>query len=137
MNKYRKRMIFSNDLAKLDIILDRCFIITYDIQTMGSTWWMSNPEIPTEPIGLFVKYHEQSPYLAHINAWKERKVKWQYILEGEVKKEWDKFLFVETELSQLPDFVIANMKSKEKVYLSSSFNNFGYLTFATLEPLLL
>ena len=27
------------------------------------------------------------------------------------------------------------MRSKEKVYLSSSFNNFGYLTLATLEPL--
>ncbi|HUR10413.1 MAG TPA: hypothetical protein VM012_03550, partial [Flavitalea sp.] len=125
----------STELSKLDIILDRCFIITYDIQTMGSTWWMSNPEIPSEPIGLFVKYHEDWPYLAHINAWKERKIKWQYILEGEVKKAWDRFLFCETELSQLPDFVIENMRSKEKVYLSSSFNNFGYLTLATLEPL--
>ncbi|HVE61422.1 MAG TPA: hypothetical protein VNA26_06370, partial [Chitinophagaceae bacterium] len=98
----------SIELSKLDIILDRCFIITYDIQTMGSTWWMSNPDMPSEGLGLFVKYHEHSPYLAHINAWKERKVKWQYILEGEVKKTWDKFLFVETELSQLPHFVIEN-----------------------------
>ena len=30
-------------------------------------------------------------------AWQERIVKWQYILEGETKKTWDKFLFVETE----------------------------------------
>src|SRR5687768_297104 len=125
----------SIELSRLDITLDRCFIITYDIQTMGSTWWMSNPELPGEPIGLFVKYHEHSPYLAHITAWKERRVKWQYILEGEVKIAWDRFLFAETELSQLPDFVIANMRSKEKVYLSSSFNNFGYLTLATLAPL--
>ena len=91
--------------------------------------------MPLEPIGLFVKYHEQSPYLAFINAWKERNLKWQYILEGSVKKKWDSFLFVETELSRLPGFVIDNMRANEKVYLSASFNNFGCLTLATLEPL--
>ncbi|HJS56161.1 MAG TPA: ATP-binding protein, partial [Chitinophagaceae bacterium] len=123
------------ELTKLDLILDRCFIMIYDNKSMGVTWWMSNPEAPLQPIGLFVKYHEQPPYLAFIAGWKERNLKWQYVLEGEVKKTWDKFLFVETELSQLPDFVIANMKANEKVYLSASFNNFGCLTLATLESL--
>jgi signal transduction histidine kinase/DNA-directed RNA polymerase subunit N (RpoN/RPB10) len=125
----------SRELSKLDIVLDRCFIITYDTQTHDSTWWMANPETPAEPIGLLVKYHEYAPYLAHIEAWKERKIKFEYILEGQVKKKWDHFLFSETELSQLPQVVIENMRSKEKVYLSSSFNNFGYLQLATLEPL--
>ena len=125
----------NTELTKLDLILDRCFIMIYDNKSMGVTWWMSNPEAPLQPIGLFVKYHEQPPYLAFIKGWKERNLKWQYVLEGEVKKTWDKFLFVETELSQLPDFVIANMKANEKVYLSASFNNFGCLTLATLESL--
>ena len=125
----------SAELGKLDIVLDRCFIIIFDIQTMGSTWWMSHPETPSESFGLFVKYHEHPPYLAHIEAWKERKLKWQYILEGEIKETWDQFLFAETELSQLPGFVIEVMRSKKKIYLSSSFNNFGYLTLATNEPL--
>jgi hypothetical protein len=31
--------------------------------------------------------------------------------------------------------VSANMKAKQKVYLSASFNNFGCLTLATLESL--
>ncbi|MES2881285.1 MAG: ATP-binding protein [Bacteroidota bacterium] len=117
------------------MVLDRCFIIIYDTQTMGSTWWMSNPETPAEPIGLFVKYHEHPAYLAHLNAWKERKIKWVYILEGDNKKTWDQFLFADTELTQLPSFVIDNMRSKEKVYLSSSFNHFGYLSLASLESL--
>jgi hypothetical protein len=125
----------SIELAKLDIVLDRCFIITYNTQTLDSTWWMANPETPSEPIGVFVKYHEYAPYLAHVDAWKQRNVKWEYILEGEIKKTWDLFLFSQTGLSQLPRSVIENMRSKEKVYLSSSFNNFGYLTLATLEPL--
>ncbi|HEU4859148.1 MAG TPA: ATP-binding protein, partial [Chitinophagaceae bacterium] len=59
----------------------------------------------------------------------------QYILEGSVKRTWDAFLFVETELSRLPSFVIDNMRGNDKVYLSASFNNFGCLTLATLEPL--
>jgi signal transduction histidine kinase/DNA-directed RNA polymerase subunit N (RpoN/RPB10) len=125
----------SVELGKLDIVLDRCFIVIYDVNTSGATWWMSNPETPSEPMGLFVKYHEYPPYLAHLKAWQERKLKWQYILEGDNKKNWDKFLFVETELSMLPDFVIAEMRGNEKVYLSSSFNNFGYLSLATLQPL--
>ena len=123
----------SAELGKLDLVLDRCFIMTYDSKTLGSTWWMANPETPGEGIGLFVKYHEHSPYIAHLNAWYDRIVKWQYVLEGEVKKEWDKFLFVETELSRLPEFVIANMRAKEKVYLFASFNNFGCLSLATLN----
>jgi signal transduction histidine kinase len=125
----------SVELGKLDIVLFRSFIITYDAKTMGSTWWMANPETPSEPIGLFVKYHEHPCYLARIEAWKKRRVKWVQILEGEVKKTWDKFLFVETELSQLPHDVIENMRDIEKVYLSSSFNNFSDLTLATLSPL--
>ncbi|MBY0434759.1 MAG: hypothetical protein K2U26_11670, partial [Cyclobacteriaceae bacterium] len=123
------------ELTKLDLVLTRCLIMIYDPKTNGSTWWMANSEAPTEPIGLYIKYHEHSPYLAYINAWREREYKWQYILEGTVKKEWDDFLFVETELSQLPDFVIAGMKAPNKVYLNSSFNNFGNLTLASLEPL--
>src|SRR5204863_1100294 len=51
------------------------------------------------------------------------------------KKTWDKFLFTETGLSKLPQMVSANMQAKDKVYLSSSYNNFGSLTLATLEPL--
>ena len=124
-----------NELTKLDLILDRSFIMIYDIETMSMTWWMANPEIPLEPIGLFVKYHKHSPYLAFMDAWKARKVKWQYILEGIVKREWDKFLFSETELSMLPDFIISNMRANDKVYLSASFNNFGCLALATLKTL--
>jgi hypothetical protein len=62
-------------------------------------------------------------------------LKWEYILEDTIKKDWDDFIFSATELSLLPDFVIAGMRSPERVYLNASFNNFGNLTLATLEPL--
>src|SRR4029078_11084576 len=123
------------ELPKLDLVLTRCLIMIYDPESNASTWWMANSEAPTDPIGLYIKYHEHAPYLSYIKAWQEKILKWQYILEGNVKKEWDDFLFVETELSQLPDFVITGMKEPDRVYLNASFNSFGNLTLATLDPL--
>ena len=123
------------ELTKLDIVLTRCLIMIYDPRSNDSVWWMANSEAPTEPIGLRIQNHGHPPYVAYLNAWQEKKLNWVYVLEGAVKKDWDDFLFVETELSHLPDFVIAGMKAPERVYLNSSFNSFGNLTLATLEPL--
>jgi len=123
------------ELTQLDLVLTRCVIMIYDIKTLGITWWMANSEDPSNSMGLFVKYHQLPPHLAYIKAWEDKELKWQYVLEGKIKKEWDDFLFLETELSHLPDFVIAGMKAPERVYLNSSFNSFGNLTLATLEPL--
>jgi len=123
------------ELTKLDLVLTRCLIMIFDPVTYGSTWWMANSEAPSNPTGLYIKSHPLSPYQAYINAWKARENKMQYILEGKDKLVWDDFLFVETELSQLPDFVIAGMKAPDRVYLNASFNNFGNLTLASLEPL--
>ena len=123
------------ELTKLDLVLTRCMIMIFDPKTNGSTWWMANSEAPSEPIGLFVKHHELPVYLAYIDAWKERNLKFQYILEGKIKREWDDFLFVETDLSRLPGFVIEGMKAPNRVYLIASFNSFGNLTLAGLEPL--
>ncbi|HUR66291.1 MAG TPA: tetratricopeptide repeat protein [Chitinophagaceae bacterium] len=124
-----------NELTRLDFALTRCVIMIYDSQSNASTWWMANSEAPADPTGLFVKYHQHPPYTAYISAWKDRKNKWEYTLQGKVKKEWDKFLFGETELSHLPDPVIAGMSAPGRVYLSASFNNFGCLNLASLQPL--
>ena len=123
------------ELTNLHFSLDRCIIMINDPQTNGSTWWMSNSEKASLPIGSFVKYHEHPPYLAYINAWKARTLKWRYLLQGTEKKEWDEFLFAETELSLLPQFVINGMKAIESIFLNVSFNNFGSLTLASLEEL--
>jgi signal transduction histidine kinase len=123
------------ELTRLHFFLDRCIIMIYDPETNGSTWWMSNSEEAALPIGSFVKYHEHIPYLEYLKAWENRYLKWVYLLEGTNKKEWDEFLFAETELASLPEFVKAGMRSIEGVFLNVSFNNFGSLTLASLEPL--
>ncbi len=123
------------ELTKLDLVLTRCVIMIYDPTNNNARWWMANSEAPEQPMNFLVKYHEHPPNQAYFNAWQQRTIKWEYILQGAIKKEWDDFLFSETELSLLPDFVIAGMRAPDKVYLNASFNNFGNLTLASLEKL--
>ncbi|MES2890895.1 MAG: ATP-binding protein [Bacteroidota bacterium] len=123
------------ELTKLDLVLTRCVIMIYDPKTNAARWWMANSETPEEPMNFLVKYHELPPNIAYFNAWHDRTLKFEYILQDTIKKEWDDFLFSETELSLLPGFVIAGMKAPDRVYLNASFNNFGNLTLASLDPL--
>ncbi len=127
--------LISAELHKLDIALDRSYLLIVDTDTRGITWWISYPEEPLAPRGLFVQYNTSPTFLAHLAAWQERQIKWQYVLEGENKKSWDDFIFSETDYARLPEVVKANMKGYEKVYFSASFNNFGALCIASLEPL--
>jgi hypothetical protein len=94
-----------------------------------------NSEAPSLPMNFFVKYADLPFFNEYLKGWNEKTLKWQYILEGENKIKTDEFLFHETELSSLPDFVIAGMSAPYRVYLNASFNNFGNLTLASLEPL--
>ena len=126
--------VFS-ELTKLDLVLTRCVIMIYDGAVRDSKWWMANSEAPDKPMGFYVKPHEYPPMMAYFKAWEEGQLKWTYVLEGEIKKDWDVFLFHETDLKLLPDNVIAGMKEPDKVYLNASFNHFGNLTLASLEPL--
>ena len=123
------------ELTKLDLVLTRCVIMIYNNEARDSKWWMANSEDPDNPAGFYIKAHDHPPITAYFKGWNDRKLKWTHILEGQVKKDWDVFLFSETELKHLPGFVIEGMKAPETVYLNASFNNFGNLTLATLEPL--
>ena len=123
------------ELTKLDLVLTRCVILIYEGNEKGVRWWMANSEAPSTPMSFFVKYADLPFFNYYLKGWNERSLKWQYILEGEDKIRTDNVLFNETELSQLPDFVIAGMKANDRVYLSASFNNYGCLNLASLEPL--
>ena len=123
------------ELTKLDLVLTRCVILIYEGTEKGVRWWMANSEAPAMPMNFFVKYADMPFFNEYLKGWHERSLKWQYILEGENKIKTDEFMFHETELSILPDFVIAGMRAPDRIYLNASFNNFGNLTLASLEPL--
>ena len=123
------------ELTKLDFLLTRCVILIYEGKEKGVRWWMANSETPSTPMNFFVKYADMPFFNEYFKGWYNRSLKWQYCLEGENKIKTDDFLFTETELSLLPDFVIAGMRAPDRVYLNASFNNFGNLTLASLGPL--
>ena len=83
----------------------------------------------------FVQYHGHPPYAGYLQAWQERTLKWQYILAGKIKKDWDDFIFLRRNCLSCLVFVIAGSEGTDRVYLNASFNNFGCLALATIEPL--
>jgi signal transduction histidine kinase len=123
------------ELTKLDLALTRCIIWVFEPATDGARWWMANSEEPSNPMSFFIKYHEHPAYLTFVKEWKNQNVKFVYDLKGKDKIKWDKILFNETELKNLPDVVKNGMQAPERVLLSASFNNFGGINVASLEPL--
>ncbi len=123
------------ELTNLDMVLTRAALYLIESDSKSSRWWMANSEAPNSPMNYLIQFHTFPPYQAWLKAWQKREVKWQYDLKGKTKKDWDKFLFSKTELSQLPDFIIEGMKRPEHVIITASCNNFGSLSIATLEPL--
>ena len=123
------------ELTKLDLTLTRCIIWVFDAATNDARWWMANSEEPSNPINFFIKYHGHPAYLTFVKAWKEQNKQLVYDLKGKDKNMWDEMLFNETELKFLPDVVKDGMRAPERVLLSGSFNNFGGINTASLEPL--
>lgn len=123
------------ELTKLDLVLTRCVIWIFDMETSGARWWMANGEDPTNPMSFYVQNHEAEPYQAFLNAWRQKQAKFVYDLKSQIKKDWDDFLFKKTELSNLPQFVIDGMKAPDRVLLSASFNRYSAINVASLEPI--
>ena len=123
------------ECTKLNMQLDRGFIMTFDKNTNDSHWWMVGADAPDMPMSILVKYHEYAPSLAILKGWKEREQKWSYVLEGDNKRTWTDYCFTETGLGQLPDFVKDNMRSVDSVILNASFQNFGCIMLSSFEPL--
>jgi signal transduction histidine kinase len=123
------------ELGKLDVILVRCLIAIYDYKTYDANWWMANSEVPEKPINLYIKHLDVPANIAFNTKLREKPLKWVYIMEGDEKKEWDERMLTETELSTLPEEVKRGMRDPAKSYVHASFNNFGCLSFVSLEQL--
>ena len=123
------------ELTKLDLELTRCRIWVFEPATNAARWWMANIEEPLNPMSFFIKYHEHPAYLTFVKEWKNQNVRFVYDLKGKDKTAWDEILFNETELKNLSDVVKNGMRAPERVLLSASFNNFGGINVASLEPL--
>jgi signal transduction histidine kinase/ketosteroid isomerase-like protein len=124
-----------SECTKLGLELDRCIVLLVNPQSLDTQWILANPELPEQPSSYLVKYHEHPPYLKYLEAWRNRVEKWQYILGGNEKQEWDDFIFTNTELTNLPLPAKEAMRSIDAILLNASFGTFGNLTFSSFDPL--
>ncbi|MBS1760132.1 MAG: nuclear transport factor 2 family protein, partial [Bacteroidetes bacterium] len=124
-----------SELTKLDAKLDRCFIMIVNSKTHDITWWLSGKEGLLSENGFLVQNNNFPSHQLYLHYWKKRKKKWQYVLQGKEKKEWDNFGFNKTGLVNLPEQVKKDMASVKKTYLSGSSDGFGCLITGSLEPL--
>ena len=121
------------ELTKLNISLDRCLIWVMNSDDFSAKLWMAGAG--SLPVSFYVPYHENPPYLAFVKGWKERNTKWDYDLGGQIKKDWDEFVFSNTEMKHLPDPVKKGMRASERIIMAGSFQKFGCLQTAGPEPL--
>jgi|GEM_PF-754237 len=122
------------EFRKLDIALDRVFIMIFDEKANGTTWWIGSPEEGVMTRGYFVPFNNVDPDAERWQAWRDKKEKWLFELKGETKRKWDKYIFYHTELVELPLPVKQYMESVDQVYWWASFANFGSMDIATLQP---
>jgi hypothetical protein len=87
-----------------------------------------------EASSLLIQYTEDPFYQEMLTAWRERNPNWIYTLEGKILKNWTKFLFNETEFSQLPGIVKDAMKEPDKVIFWASYYNYGAIQVGGPEP---
>ncbi len=123
------------ELVKLDAQLDRCIIMIVDPETLGINWYLTGKEGLLSNNGFFVQNNSHPSHQAYLDGWRTKRKKWQYNLAGEEKKNWDKFGFSKTGLSQLPEFIKADMSAIESIHLTISSDDFGCLIASSLSPL--
>ncbi|MCW3108211.1 MAG: hypothetical protein JWQ09_2717, partial [Segetibacter sp.] len=123
------------ELSKLDFSLTRCIIWIFDADTSGATVWSANSEIDKTPHSYYIKFLDHPWHQTMTSEWKARNPKSVYELKGDEKTSIDNRMLNETELRQLREEVKAGMIESERVFLNSSFGNFGSLQVDTLEPL--
>jgi len=121
-------------LQKLDVGLARCLLWIFDPNDLSATVWMTDSENPDHADSHHVSNHDHPAYQSYLEGWKNKDPKWEYTLAGEDKVRWDEIL-VYGYFRRLPEQVKEKMTEPEKIILTGSFNTYGVIQTAGLDPL--
>ena len=122
------------ELQGLDMELTRCLLWIFNKEDESASAWMTNSEDPDHAANYDVPYHDHPAYKNYLKGWKAQLPEWEYQLKGKNKDRWDEIL-VEGFFKSLPGKVKNAMKAPQCVILSGSFNKYGLIQTAGLEPL--
>tara|TARA_R110001583_G_scaffold70553_1_gene199600 strand:- start:4812 stop:9176 length:4365 start_codon:yes stop_codon:yes gene_type:complete len=124
-----------DELTKLDFSLTWCIINIINEADNSNMIWAINPEGGTEPESYYMKFEDYPYHHATIKAWKAKKTKFVYILEGKEKKIYDDYLYNETEFKKFSNKAKKANRALDRYVASFTFSNFGGLQTISSEPL--
>ncbi len=123
------------ELTKLDFNLKWCIINIIDESSLTNIVWAANPDINKAPESYLMKFEDYPFHHAMMKGYQERSAKYVYVLQGEEKKNYDEYLFNETEFRRIPAEAQAASRAMEKYVVTFTFSNFGGLQTVGDTPL--
>ncbi|MBI1342039.1 MAG: hypothetical protein GC171_03785 [Terrimonas sp.] len=123
------------ELTKLDFALSWCMINIIDEPASSNTLWMANPDIDQSLKSIQMKFEDWPFHHASLKAYRKRQSKFVYVMEGKEKKDYEQYMFNETEVGKVPAKAKADMKAMKRYVFTYSFSNFGGLQTVGEEPL--
>jgi hypothetical protein len=89
--------------------------------------WAANPETNKPPESYLMKFEDYPFHHSMLKGYQERKTKHVYVIEGEEKKTYDKYLFNETEWRRVPKAAQDASRAMKRYVATFTFSNFGGL----------
>ncbi|MDH3652575.1 MAG: nuclear transport factor 2 family protein, partial [Saprospiraceae bacterium] len=123
------------ELTKLDFTLKWCMINIIDESTLTNMVWAANPDTNKAPESYHMKFEDWPFHHAMLKGYRERQAKCIHVLEGQEKKEYDEYLFNDTEFRKVPAEAQASSRAMEKYVVTWTFSNFGGLQTVGETPL--
>jgi len=123
------------ELASLDFALNWCIINIIDEPSLTNMVWAANPDTNKPPESYLMKFEDYPFHHSMLKGYRERKPKHVYVIEGKEKKEYDDYLFNETEWRRVPKKAQVASRAMKRYVASFTFSNFGGLQTVTEEPL--
>ncbi|HEX4958488.1 MAG TPA: hypothetical protein VFV46_09950, partial [Lacibacter sp.] len=115
------------ELTKLDFALNWCIINIIDEPSLTNMVWAANPETNKPPESYLMKFEDYPFHHSMLKAYRERKTKHVYVIEGEEKKTYDHYLFNETEWRRVPKAAQDVSRAMKRYVATFTFSNFGGL----------
>jgi len=123
------------ELTTLDFALTFCIINVINEADRTNTVWAANPETGKDPESYHMKFEDYKFHHAMWKAWKARKTRWVYTLEGREKKIYDEYLFKQTEFRRFPKKVQEANRALQRYVAGFTFCNFGGLQTVGEKPI--
>lgn len=122
-------------LEDLGFELYQILVSIFDLKNNVIEWWsrgFGEVDLPQRNLIPVVDHPLPNQQL---EAWKSGMEYHAYILQGDIKRSWEDYLFTETDLRHFPEEVKIQMKSLDPIYLSDAYMKYGALQAAGAQPL--